>query len=78
MSPAPLLIDCLNDNLCEIDGSFLGSGPDRGRSPVECPSVRLFVRLSPPLGHPARSEAQPARPEAQPARLEAQPAKPEA
>ena len=37
-------------------------------------SVRPSVRLSPPLGHPARSEAQPARPEAQPARSEAQPA----
>ena len=50
-----------------------GSGPDRGRSPVEwgdflyvCPSVRPLpsVRPSPPLGHPARPEAQPARPEA--------------
>ena len=46
---------------------FLGSGPVRGQSPVEwgdfpfiCPSVRPF----PPLGFPARPEAQPARPEA--------------
>ena len=66
--------------------SFLGSGPDRGRSPVEWgdfPSVRSFVRSFvrtyvcpsvPPLGHPAGPEAQPARPEAQPARPEAQPA----
>ena len=46
---------------------FLGSGPDRGRSPVEWgdfPYVRPSVRPSPPLGHPARPEAQPARPEA--------------
>ena len=60
---------------------FLGSGPDRGRSPVEWgdfPSVRSYVRPSPPLGHPARPEAQPARPKAQPARPEAQPARPEA
>ena len=58
---------------------FLGSGPDMGRSPVEWgdfPSVRLSV--PPPLGHPARPEAQPARPEAQPARPEAQLARPEA
>ena len=52
-----------------------GSGPDRGKSAVEwedflfvCSSIRLFVhpsvRLSPPLGHPARPEAQPAMPEA--------------
>ena len=64
---------------------FLGSGPNRGRSPVEWgdfpfvrPFVRLFVRSSPPLGHPARPEAQPARPEAQPAWSEAQPARYEA
>ena len=63
----------------------MGSGPDRGRSPVEWgdfpfvrSSVRPFVRSSPPLGHPARPEAQPARPEAQPARPEAQPARSEA
>ena len=37
--------------------------------------VRSFV---PPLGHPARPEAQPARPEAQQAMPEAQPAMPEA
>ena len=50
---------------------FLGSGPDRGQSPVEWgdfPFVRLSVRPSvrpfPPLGHPAKPEAQPARPEA--------------
>ena len=44
-----------------------GSGPDRGRSPVEWgdfPSVRSSVRPFPPLGHPARPEAQPAIPEA--------------
>ena len=41
-------------------------------------SVHLSVRLSPPLGHPTRPEAQPASPEAQPARPEAQPAMPEA
>ena len=49
--------------------SFLGSGPDRGRSPVEWgdfPSIRLYV-----LGHPARPEAQQARPEAQSAIPEA-------
>ena len=60
---------------------FLGSGPDRGRSPVEWgdfPYVRSSVCTSPPLGHPARPEAQPARPEAQPARPEAQPTIPEA
>ena len=53
---------------------FLGSGPDRGQSPVEWgdfPSVRLSVRSSPPLGQPTRPEAKPARPEAQPARPEA-------
>ena len=38
---------------------------------------RFSVR-PPPLGHPARHEAQPARPEAQPARSEAQPARSEA
>ena len=60
-----------------------GSGPDRGRSPVEWgdfPSVRTFirpsVRPSPPLlGHPARPQAQPARPQAQPARPQAQQAR---
>ena len=44
-------------------------------------SVQLYVRPSvcpPPLGHPARPEAQPARPGAQPTRPEAQPARPEA
>ena len=44
-----------------IQISFLGSGPDRGRSPVEWGDFP-FVRSSPPLGHPARLEAQPARP----------------
>ena len=44
--------------------SFLGSGPDRGQSPVEwgdfsvrlsvCPFVHLSVRTSPPLGHQSR------------------------
>ena len=66
--------------LLGFHGGRQGSGPDRGQSPVEWgdfPSVRTFVCPSPPLGHPARSEAQPARPEAQPARPEAQPARPE-
>ena len=60
--------------LLGFHGGRQGSGPDRGRSPVEWgdfPFVRSFVRpyvrTSPPLGHPARPEAQPARPEAQPA-----------
>ena len=47
--------------------AFLGSGPNRGQSPVEWgdfPFVSPFVRLSPPLGHPARPETQPAMPEA--------------
>ena len=51
--------------------NFLGSSPNRGPSPVEWgdfPSVRSFV-LSPPLGHPARSEAQSTRSEALPASL---------
>ena len=56
-------------------GGRQGSGPNRGQSPVEWgdfPSVPPSVRPSPPpLGHPAR-------PEAQSARLEAQPAMPEA
>ena len=44
---------------------FLGSGPGRGRSPVEwgeIPSVRPFVRSSvpPPWGLPAGSEGLPA------------------
>ena len=48
-----------------------GSGPDRGRSPVEWgdfpyvrTSVRPSVRPYPPLGHPARPEAQLDWPEA--------------
>ena len=57
---------------------FLGSSPYRGQIPVEWgdfPYVRTYIRLYvcpfirpsvPPLGHPARPEAQPARPEAQP------------
>ena len=47
-------------------GGRQGSGPDRGQSPVEWgdyPSVRPSIR-PPPLGHPARHEAQPAIPEA--------------
>ena len=59
--------------------SFLGSGPNRGQCPVEWgyfPYIHTSVHTSPPLGHPASSEAHPARPEAQPARLEAQPARP--
>ena len=55
-------------------GGKQGSSPDRGQSPVEWGDF-LYVCLSPPLGHPARPEAQPARPEAQPARSEAQPAR---
>ena len=58
-----------------------GSGPNRGRSPVEWgdfPSVRLsvclLICLPHSLGYPARPEVQPARPEAQPARPEAKPA----
>ena len=54
--------------LLGFHGGRQGSGPDRGRSPVEWgdfPSVRSSVRPFPPLGHPARPEAQPARPEAQ-------------
>ena len=35
-----------------------------------CSYVRLYVRPSPPLGHPARPEAQPARPQAQQARMD--------
>ena len=50
-------------------GGRQGSGPDRGRSPVEwgdfCTSVCSFVcPYVPHLGHPARPEAQPARPKA--------------
>ena len=47
---------------------FLGSGPDRERSPVEWgdfPYVHPPVCPFPPLGQPAKPEAQPARPEAQ-------------
>ena len=51
------IIDTDDDMEIHIENSgkkvfFLGSGPDRGRSPVEWgdfPSVRLFVPLSPPL-----------------------------
>jgi len=68
--------------LLGFHGGRQGSGPDRGRSPVEWgdfPFVRLSVRLFvPPLGHPARPEAQLARPETQLARPEAQLARPEA
>ena len=46
-------------------GGRQGSGPDRGQSPVEWgdfPYVRsfvcMYVHTSPPLGHPARPEAQ--------------------
>ena len=53
--------------LLGFHGGRQGSGPDRGRSPVEWgdfPSVRTSVRTSihpfPPLNHPARPEAQPA------------------
>ena len=60
--------------------SFLGSGPDRGRSPVEWgdfPFVRRFIHPSvrpfPPLGQPAMPEAQPARSETQPASQTAKP-----
>ena len=67
--------------LLYFHGVRQGSGPNRGRSPVEWgdfPSVRSSVRPFPPLGHPARPETQQARPEAQQARPEAQPAIPEA
>ena len=50
--PNPLILP-----LSLFSSLFLGSGPDRGRSPVEWEdflSVRTFVRPSPPLGHPAR------------------------
>ena len=55
--------------LLSFHGGRQGRDPDRGRSPVEWgdfPFVRSFVRPSvrPPLGHPARPEAQPAMPEA--------------
>ena len=66
--------------LLGFHGGRQGSGPDRGRSPVEWGdflSVCSFVR-PPTLGHPARPEAQLARAEAQLARAEAQPARPEA
>ena len=50
--------------LLGFHGGRQGSGPDRGRSPVEWgdfPSVRPSVRPFPPLGQPARPKAQPAR-----------------
>ena len=69
---------------------FLGSGPNRGRSPVEWgdfPSVRTFVRTFirtsvPPLGHPASQPSlMPNQPSLRPSqsglRLR-QPARPEA
>ena len=59
--------------LLGFHGGKQGSGPDRGRSPVEWGDFP-FVRPFPCLGYPARPEGQPARPEAQPARPEAQPA----
>ena len=43
--------------------SFLGSGPDRGRSPVEWgdfPSVRSFVRTYVPPSGPSQPASQPA------------------
>ena len=61
-----------------LQPTFLGSGPDRGQSPVDFPYIRPSVCTSPPLGHPTRPEAQPARPEAQPSMPEAQPARSEA
>ena len=64
-------------SLCTIC-RFLGSGPDRGRSPVEwgdfpyvCSSVRPFIR-PPSQARSSRHEAQPTRAEAQPTRLEGQ------
>ena len=66
--------------ILSFHGGRQGSGPDRGRSPVEWgdfPYVRSFVRsfirtsVPPPLGHTARPQAQPARPDAQPATPEA-------
>ena len=50
---------------------FFGGGPDRGQSPVEWGDFPYVHPYIPPLGHPARPEAQPARSEAQPARPEA-------
>ena len=66
--------------LLGFHGGRQGSSPDRGQSLVEwgdflfvplslCPfvhpSVPLSIRPFPPLGHPARPEAQPAMPEAE-------------
>ena len=47
--------------LLGFHGGRHGSSPDRERTPVEWrdfPSVRTYIRPSPPLGLPARSEAQ--------------------
>ena len=42
----------------------LGSSPDRGRSPVEWRDQTSVHTYFPPLGHPARPDAQPVSPEA--------------
>ena len=60
--------------LLSFHGGRQGSGPDRGRSPVEWgdyPLVSTYVCPSPlrPDAQPAWSEAQLARAEAQPVRL---------
>ena len=44
--------------LLGFHGGRQGSGPNRGQSPVEWGDF-LSVCPFPPLGHPARSEAQP-------------------
>ena len=71
--------------LLGFHGGRQGSGHNRGQSPVEwgdfpyvCSSIHPSVRPFPPLGYPARLEAQPAMPEAQLAMPEPQPDRPEA
>ena len=61
----PFQITCLHADACV--GCFLGSGPDRGRSPVEwgeIPSVRPSVRPSirPPSGWPSDPAGRPSDP----------------
>ena len=50
--------------LLSFHGGRQGSGPERGRSPVDGEIFYLFIHPFPPLGHLARPEAQPAMPEA--------------
>ena len=50
--------------LLGFHGERQGSGPDREQSPVEWGDFLSVHPYVPPLGHPARAEAQPARPEA--------------